>query len=88
MIKDMGKEKKWLITFENGYPGCTLEEEFEGTREEAKMYAEDSLEDYAQTWTHIAFGWDEDFTEEEYEDYRADCGYTITPYEEEEEEDE
>lgn len=82
------ENKKWLITYENGYPGCNEEIEFEGTYEEAKEYAEDGLEDYAQTWTHIAFGWDEEFTEEEYEDYRADCGYNIAHYEEEEEEDE
>lgn len=87
MIKDKRKEKKWLITYENGYPGCNEEIEFEGTYEEAKEYAEDGLEDYAQTWTHIAFGWDEEFTEEEYEDYRADCGYTIEECEEEDDED-
>ena len=35
MIKEIGKEKKWIITFSNGYCGCDQEEEFVGTYEEA-----------------------------------------------------
>lgn len=79
---------KWLITFENGYCGCNQEEIFEGTYEDAQDFAEESLDDYAETWTHIAFGWGEEYTEEEYEDYREDCGYNIVPYEDDESEEE
>ena len=34
MSKTTGKEKKWVITFSNGYCGCDQEDEFEGTYEE------------------------------------------------------
>ena len=78
--------KKWLITFENGYCGCNQEEIVEGGYEDAVCFAEESIDDYAQSWTHIVFGWNEEYTEKEYEDYRADCGYNITPYNESEEE--
>lgn len=27
MIKEIGKEKKWTITFSNGYCGCDTEED-------------------------------------------------------------
>ena len=26
MTKEIGKEKKWIITFSNGYCGCDIEE--------------------------------------------------------------
>ena len=31
MIKEIREEKKWIITFSNGYCGCNEEEEFVGT---------------------------------------------------------
>ena len=77
---------KWLITFENGYCGCNQEEIIDGTYEEAQDWAEESLMDYAETWTHIAFGWGEEFTEEEFDSYFENCYYNITLYEEENEE--
>lgn len=83
MTKDIGKEKKWVITFSNGYCGCDIEEEFVGTYDEAVEWANEYLPDYAEDYTHIAFGWDEEYTEEEYEEYLEDCGYEIAESEEE-----
>ena len=77
--------KKWIITFENGYCGCDQEEEFEGTYEKAVDFAEERLPDYAESMAHAAFGWNEEYTEEEFEDYVADCGYNIVESEEENE---
>ena len=77
-------EKKWTITFENGYCGCDIEEEFEGTYEEAQKFADEYLDDYAEQYAYVAFGWDEEYTEEEYEQYRENCGYNIKESEEEE----
>lgn len=80
-------EKKWIITFSNGYCGCDIEEEFIGTYEEAVKFANEYLPGYAEDYTHIAFGWDEEYTEEDYEAYFADCGYEIKESEEEDDED-
>ena len=77
-------EKKWTITFENGYCGWDIEEEFEGTYEEAQKFADEYLDDYAEQYAYVAFGWDEEYTEEEYEQYRENCGYNIKESEEEE----
>ena len=80
-------EKKWIITFENGYCGCNIEEEFVGTHEEAVEFANDYLPEYAESYAYVAFGWDEEYTEEEYDGYIADCGYEIKESEEEDDED-
>ena len=77
-------EKKWIITFENGYCGCNIEEEFVGTHEEAVEFANDYLPDYAEQYAYVAFGWDEEYTEEEYDGYIANCGYEIKESEDEE----
>lgn len=83
MLKEIGKEKKWVITFSNGYCGCDVEEEFVGTYDEAVEFANERLPEYAEDYTHIAFGWNEEYTEEEYEDYLEDCSYDIEESEEE-----
>ena len=70
-------EKIYIITFENGYCGCNMEEEFEGTYEEAQNFAEEYLDDYAEQYAYVAFGWDEEYDKEEYEQYRENCGYNI-----------
>lgn len=80
-------EKKWTITFSNGYCGCNQEEEFEGTYAEAVDFANEYLLDYAEQYAHIAFGWGEEYTEEEYDEYIEDCGYEIAESEDEEEDD-
>lgn len=79
----MNEEKKWIITFSNGYCGCNIEEEFTGTREEAVEFADEYLSEYAEQYAYVAFGWDEEYTEEEYEEYLADCGYEIRESEDE-----
>ena len=84
MLKDIGKEKKWIITFENGYCGCDQEEEFEGAYEEAVEWANEDLLDYAESMAHAAFGWDEEYDEDEFEEYCENCGYDIEESEEEE----
>ena len=83
MIKETRKEKKWIIIFSNGYCGCDQEEEFEGTYEEAYDYANEMLRDYAESMSHVAFGWDEDYDEDEFEEYCEDCGFDIKESEEE-----
>lgn len=85
MTKEIGKEKKWIITFSNGYCGCDTEEEFVGTYEEATDFANEYLPEFAETYAHAAFGWDEEYTEEEFEEYLVDCGYEIEESEDEEE---
>lgn len=75
--------KKRTITFSNGYCGCETEEEFEGTYEETVKYANEYLPEYAETYAYVAFGWDEEYTEEEFDDYLADCYYEIEESEEE-----
>ena len=83
----MNKEngKKWTITFSNGYCGCDIEEEFEGTYEEAVEFANDYLHEYAETYSYVHFGWDcEEYDEDEFDDYLADCGYEIEEREDKE----
>ena len=75
--------KKWIITFSNGYCGCDQEDEFEGTYEEAVNFAEEWLDSYAENYAYVAFGWGEEYTEEEYDDYKLNCGYNIVESEEE-----
>ena len=84
MIKEIGKEKKWIITFSNEYCGCDIEEGFVGTYEEAVEFANEYLPEYAESYVYVAFGWDEEYTEEEYEDYLKSCSYDITESEAEE----
>lgn len=74
---------KWIITFSNGLCGCDQEEEFVGTYDEAVEFANEYLPDYAESFAHCAFGWNEEYTEEEYEDYLEDCSYDIEESEEE-----
>lgn len=87
MNKEIGKEKKWIITFSNGYCGCDIEEEFVGTCDEAVEFANEYLPEYAETYAYVAFGWDEEYTEEEFDEYIEDCGYEIEESEDEEEDD-
>ena len=77
-------EKKWTITFSNGYCGCDNEEEFVGTYEDAVEWANECLPEYAENYVHAAFGWDNEYTEEGYDDYFEDCSYDIKESEEEE----
>lgn len=82
MTKDIGKEKKWIITFSNGYCGCDIEEEFIGTYDEAVAWANEYLPDYAEEYIPHAFGWSEECTEEEHDEYIENCDYDIEESEE------
>ena len=82
----MSENKKWTIIFENGYCGCEIEEEFQGTYKEAAEWADEYLPNYAEQYTYVAFGWDEEYTEAEYHAYLADCSYEIVEREEEDDE--
>ena len=70
-------EKRFIITFSNGYCGCEIEEEFIGTLEEAEEFAQDYLPDYAESYAYCAFGWFGDYSDEDYEEYIAGCSYDI-----------
>ena len=83
MTKEIGKEKKWIITFSNGYCSCEEEEEFEGTYDKAVEFANEYLPDYAESYVHAAFGWDVEYTEEEYDEYLEGCSYDIEEGEDE-----
>ena len=74
---------KWIITFSNGYCGCDQEEEFEGTYEEAVEFANEILRDYAEQFAHAAFGWNEEYDEDEFEEYYESCSFDIEESEEE-----
>ena len=76
---------KWKITFENCYCGCDVEETFEGTEEEAREWADEYLPEYADNYSYVAFGWDEEPDPEEYDNYVENCYYTITESEDAEE---
>lgn len=41
------------------------------------VYMDDGLYDYAETWTHLAFGWDNSYTEDEFDEFFGDCGFRI-----------
>lgn len=75
--------KKWTVTFSNRYCGCDIEEEFVGTYDEVVEFANDYLPEYAESYAYVAFGWDEEYTEEEFDKYFEDCGYEIAESEEE-----
>lgn len=63
--------------FSNGYASCVTENIFEYpdtiTEEEINIDLAVELDEYAENYAYCAFGWDGDYTEEEYDDYLADC---------------
>lgn len=69
-------EKKFIITFSNGFSNCEEKIEFIGTLEEAEEFAQDYLPDYAEN-VYFAYWWYFDFFYEDYNNYLADCGYFI-----------
>lgn len=82
-IKQKDKRAKWKITFENGYYGCDVTEEFEGTYKEAVSFAQLYLPDYADKYSHWAFGFDNQVQYEDviYQQYLDDCLYHINEME-------
>lgn len=89
--------KIFKVTYSCGYAG-TDETDFVIAKNEvqAKVWADEGLPDYIQTWEHLVQWSAEDMDEEEYEewgeesgeacfydspeyeDFVADCGFTIT----------
>lgn len=62
-----------LITGGNGYCGCDFEDVlFYWDNVDENTLNEDAwamAEDNAQTYSHVRFGWGEDYDDEEWEDY-------------------
>ena len=85
--------KIFKVTYSCGYAG-TDETDFviAKCKEQAEVWANEGLLDYIQTWEHLVQWSAEDMDEErgeeygeacfydstEYEDFVADCGFTIT----------
>jgi hypothetical protein len=65
-----------LATCGNGYCGCDDEEVFIFEEEvEASVIDEEVLawaENNAESFAHVHFGWDEEYTDEEYEEYMSE----------------
>ena len=82
------EEKKMFvrINYSNDYCGCNQSEVLEVENiEEAKVYAEEAIYDYAESYTYVATGWDEGFeSEEEEEAYYDNCTFYIEEITEEE----
>lgn len=81
-------KKCFKITYFNGICGC---DETEFVRAEslevAEQWADDKLEDYAESYAWQYFGWGEDYTDEEYETYFEDCGFDVVECDENEADD-
>lgn len=70
--------KYFKAVYSNGYCGCDEAQYLVADSEDqAYSYMEAGLQDYADQWTHVAFGWDTEYTDEEYEDYFCDCGIEL-----------
>ena len=74
------------INYSNGYCGCDESEVLEVENiEEAEAYAAEGIYDYAELYTYVATGWNEDFeSEEEEEAYYENCTFDIEEITEEE----
>lgn len=62
-----------IAYFENGYCGCDETDFFEFDDDITTSEIDDQMYDamcgYAESYSHVAFGWDEPYTDEEWEDY-------------------
>lgn len=77
--------KYYRIEFENGYCGCQQEDYIKAeSYDEAVEYAREEVYSYAESYSHVAFGWDEEPTEEEQDDYLEGCSYSISEISKEE----
>lgn len=74
------------INYSNGYCGCDESEVWEvEDMKEAEFYAAEGLPEYAQSYTSVVTGWNEDFeSEEEEKEYYAGCTFYIEEITEEE----
>lgn len=76
---------KYMATYYCGYCG-TDERHFliANSEEDVANYMDEGLYEYAENWTHVAFGWDNHYTDKEFEDFFQDCGYDIKELSDEE----
>ena len=63
-----------LATFGNGYCGCDQEDVFffednESDTEINSIVYSDWVLDMAESYAYVHFGWDESYTDEDYDDY-------------------
>lgn len=62
-----------IAYFENGYCGCDQTDFFEFDDDITTSEIDDQMYDamcgYAESYSHVAFGWNEPYTDEEWEDY-------------------
>ena len=69
---------KYMATYYCGYSGTDDRHFFIANSEnDVAEQMDEGLYDYAENWTHIAFGWDTHYTDEEFEDFLQNCGYDI-----------
>ena len=62
-----------IAYFENGYCGCDQTDFYtfvdDTTTSEINDQMYDAMCAYAESYSHVAFGWDEPYTDEEWDDY-------------------
>lgn len=65
-------------TYSNGCCGCDSTEYFKANNiEEVLTYMDEGLWDYAESYAHVHFGWNNEYTEEDFEDYYESCDHTV-----------
>lgn len=78
---------RYMCTYHCGYSGTDDRHFLIATDEEqAAAYMEEGLYDYADGWTHLEFGWEGSYTDEEFEEFLQGCGYDIVEITDENEE--
>lgn len=71
-------KKRFMATYKCNFCGTDERHYFIAENEEqVEDYMEEGLIEYAETWTHLRFGWDNEYTEEEFEEWLEKCGYFI-----------
>ena len=65
--------------FENSYSGCNQEEMMYYDNNTPKEDIDADVDDWgrenAESFAHVHFGWDEEYTEDEFDDYLYSCGW-------------
>lgn len=76
------------VHFENGYYGCDEVDIWEYddsvTEEDVEKDCNEHLDEYAENWSYVAFGWDNEETEEEFEEYLENCYFVFEILDEDE----
>ena len=65
--------------FENGYSSCDQEEmvyyDNNTPKKEIDIDVDDWGRENAESYAYVHFGWDEEYTEDEFEEYLYDCNW-------------